>query len=309
MNTYPILLDCDPGHDDVMAILMLCGNPNLHLLGITVSAGNSTLENTSRNALGTLELIGRNDIPVCLGKDKPLYSKLSIADSVHGRSGLDGVTLPNIQKEPVKKDCSTFIHDLVLSQDTLVDLIVTGPQTNIAQYLLDYPEDKPHIHQILSMGGSAFSGNWSPYAEFNIWQDPEAADIVYRSGIPHVMCGLEATNLARISKEEMEDFRLVGNKTSEFFYGLCKFFADQEPDLPKDQKVEVPMHDAIPITYLINPSLIEMKDAYVSIGLEGEKRGQTICDFESDKPNAKVSLNLNTKEYLKELKRSIENLP
>ena len=173
----PIILDCDPGHDDAIALLLALGSPELELLGVTTTYGNQTLEKTTANALRVLELAGRGDVPVASGASAPLERELVVAAHVHGESGLDGPTLPPPSRGPVSDDAVEWMAGAVADAAGLVTLVPTGPLTNVARYLERHGTDG--IERIVLMGGAIAEGNMTPAAEFNIWADPEAAQAVF----------------------------------------------------------------------------------------------------------------------------------
>lgn len=167
-----VWLDCDPGHDDMLAIVMAALSPPLTLLGVSTSAGNSTVDNTTRNALDILHEIGRDDIQVVRGASHPLCRKLETAPAIHGISGLEGAELKRSPKEPITENPFLYIYNQIMGQGEQVEFVVTGAMTNLAILLLAFPSIKPHIGKITLMGGAIGLGNWSPAAEFNILVDP-----------------------------------------------------------------------------------------------------------------------------------------
>src|SRR2546421_9314180 len=190
----PILLDCDPGHDDAIALLLALASPELELLGITTVAGNQTLEKTTANAIRVLDFVGRDDIPVAAGADQPLLRDPFVAAYVHGEPGLDGPDLPPPQREPVRQHAVDFLAERIRARDGRVTLVPTGPLTNVALMLALHPDARPE--RIVLMGGAIAEGNVTPAAEFNIWCDPEAAARVFASGIDVAMIGLDVTHEA-----------------------------------------------------------------------------------------------------------------
>lgn len=183
----PILLDCDPGHDDAIAIVLALASPELDVKAITSSAGNQTPEKTLRNVLRMLTLLNRTDIPVAGGAVKPLMRELIIADNVHGESGLDGPALPEPTFAPQNCTAVELMAKTLRESAEPVTIVSTGPQTNVALLLNSHPELHSKIARIVIMGGAMGLGNWTPAAEFNIYVDPEAAEIVFQSGIPVVI--------------------------------------------------------------------------------------------------------------------------
>ena len=191
----PTILDCDPGHDDAIALLLALASPELELLGVTTTYGNQTLEKTTANALRVLELVGRTDVPVAAGADRPLERELVVAAHVHGESGLDGPALPGVGRRAVSDDAVAFMAAARrATREPPVTLVATGPLTNVARYLAAHGTDG--IARIVLMGGAIAEGNFTPAAEFNIWCDPEAAAAVFASGLDVTMIGLDVTHQA-----------------------------------------------------------------------------------------------------------------
>lgn len=183
----PIIIDCDPGHDDAIALVLALASPELDVKAITSSAGNQTPDKTLRNVLRMLTLLNRTDIPVAGGAPKPLMRELIIADNVHGESGLDGPALPEPAFAPQPCTAVELMAKTLRESTQPVTLVSTGPQTNVALLLNSHPELRDKIARIVIMGGAMGLGNWTPAAEFNIYVDPEAAEIVFQSGIPVVI--------------------------------------------------------------------------------------------------------------------------
>ncbi|CAJ1857366.1 pyrimidine-specific ribonucleoside hydrolase RihA [Aeromonas veronii] len=274
----PVILDCDPGHDDAIALILALASPELDVLAVTTSAGNQTPDKTLNNALRILTLLGRDDIPVAAGAPKPLARELIIADNVHGESGLDGPKLPDPAFAPQAMTGIELMARCLRESPEPVTLVPTGPLTNIALLLAAHPELKPRIARIVLMGGAAGAGNWTPAAEFNIYVDPEAADMVFKSGIPITMCGLDVTHEAQVMDEDIERVRAITNPVAQCVAGLLDFFMIYHRD-PKWGFAGAPLHDPCTIAWLLAPELFHGVECRVDIETSGEHTvGMTVVD-------------------------------
>ncbi|WP_421275528.1 pyrimidine-specific ribonucleoside hydrolase RihA [Aeromonas veronii] len=274
----PVILDCDPGHDDAIALILALASPELDVLAVTTSAGNQTPDKTLNNALRILTLLGRDDIPVAAGAPKPLARELIIADNVHGESGLDGPKLPDPAFAPQAMTGIELMARCLRESPEPVTLVPTGPLTNIALLLAAHPELKGKIARIVLMGGAAGAGNWTPAAEFNIYVDPEAADMVFKSGIPITMCGLDVTHEAQVMDEDIERVRAITNPVAQCVAGLLDFFMIYHRD-PKWGFAGAPLHDPCTIAWLLNPALFHGVECRVDIETSGEHTvGMTVVD-------------------------------
>ncbi|WP_376869717.1 pyrimidine-specific ribonucleoside hydrolase RihA [Aeromonas veronii] len=274
----PVILDCDPGHDDAIALILALASPELDVLAVTTSAGNQTPDKTLNNALRILTLLGRDDIPVAAGAPKPLARELIIADNVHGESGLDGPKLPDPAFAPQAMTGIELMARCLRESPEPVTLVPTGPLTNIALLLAAHPELKPRIARIVLMGGAAGAGNWTPAAEFNIYVDPEAADMVFKSGIPITMCGLDVTHEAQVMDEDIERVRAITNPVAQCVAGLLDFFMIYHRD-PKWGFAGAPLHDPCTIAWLLAPELFHGVECRVDIETRGEHTvGMTVVD-------------------------------
>ncbi|MBL0447654.1 pyrimidine-specific ribonucleoside hydrolase RihA [Aeromonas veronii] len=274
----PVILDCDPGHDDAIALILALASPELKVLAVTTSAGNQTPDKTLNNALRILTLLGRDDIPVAAGAPKPLARELIIADNVHGESGLDGPKLPDPAFAPQAMTGLELMAKCLRESLEPVTLVPTGPLTNIALLLAAHPELKPKIARIVLMGGTAGAGNWTPAAEFNIYVDPEAADMVFKSGIPITMCGLDVTHEAQVMDEDIERVRAITNPVAQCVAGLLDFFMIYHRD-PKWGFAGAPLHDPCTIAWLLAPELFHGVECRVDIETSGEHTvGMTVVD-------------------------------
>ena len=294
----PIILDCDPGHDDAMAIILAAYNPKIKLLGISTVSGNGAIDKVTQNALRVCALAKIN-LPVAQGSGVSLLGEAEAATDIHGESALDGADLPAPTFDLQEMSGVELIGKLVRDSAEKVTLVATGPLTNIALFLKLYPELVANVEQIVFMGGSASRGNRTPYAEFNIWMDPEATDVVLNSGLPLTMCGLDVTHQALVTKEIFAELEAMGTELSKKIIGLMKFFAksyDEVFEMP-----DPPLHDPVAIAVLIDPSVVQSKFVNVECELKGEfTRGATVVDIfdrEGRKKNATVALSLDAPKF------------
>jgi purine nucleosidase len=275
----PILIDTDPGQDDAVAILLALASPELQVLGITTVAGNVPLPLTSKNARIVCELAGRTDIPVFAGCEEPLKRKLVTAEHVHGKTGLDGISLPDPTMPLSDGHAVDFVVETIRSMaaDT-VTLCTLGPLTNIAQALQTAPDIAPRIKEIVLMGGAYFEvGNITPTAEFNIYVDPEAADIVFRSGAPITVMPLDVTHKVLVTKERNDAFRHAG-KVGAVVASWTEFF--ERFDKEKYGSLGAPLHDPCVIAYMLQPDLFTGRHINVEIETGSELTlGMTVADW------------------------------
>ncbi|MGQ0572358.1 MAG: nucleoside hydrolase [Armatimonadota bacterium] len=270
-----MILDCDPGHDDAFAILLAARH--LHVLGITTVSGNQSLDKVTANALKVVEFAALTRIPVARGSDRPLISQPQHAPEIHGETGLDGPQLPAPTTPLHPKHAVDFIIDTVMSTDG-VTLVPTGPLTNVATALRREPRLASRLVEISLMGGSLTFGNTTPAAEFNIWCDPEAAHIVFTSGVPIKMCGLNLTRQAEAGEAETERIRRLGNRTGRIVAELLDFFRGTLRRMFGLSGGS--LHDPCAVAWLIDPSLIQSRPMHVAIELNGQlTRGMTVCDY------------------------------
>ena len=289
--SIPIILDCDPGHDDAIALLLALASPEVEVLGVTTVHGNQTLEKTTANALRVLDLAGRSDVPVAAGADRPLTRELTVASHVHGDSGLDGPTLPPARHDPLGEHAVDFLERTIAASPVPVTLVPTGPLTNIA--LLLERTGGANVERIVSMGGAAAEGNMTPAAEFNIWADPEAAQAVYQAGLDVTMIGLDVTHLALTTPAIQARLRTAGAIGS-FVADLVDFFAVYHRETYGWDGA--PIHDAVAVAHVIQEGLVTTIERNVEIELESDIcRGRTVVDRwrRTDRPvNAHVGVDL-----------------
>lgn len=308
MSTTPkptILLDCDPGHDDAIAILFAAYYTNL--LGITTVSGNVPLELTTRNALLTTQLLNL-DIPVHVGAARPLVTEAVHAPDIHGESGLGGPVLPKLEREVTGNDAVTYLIDTIRQHDDLW-LVAVGPLTNVALALRLAPDIASKLKGISIMGGSSSFGNRTPVAEFNILADPEAADIVFKSGATLKMCGLNLTHQFDIRQPDLATIRQIDNAAAHFVADMLEFFGETYAE-QYFGKFTAPLHDPCAVMALTHPDLLEFAPRNVAVELKGEHtRGMTVVDerrVKTDLPqNAEVALNLNRDKALEALLEAI----
>jgi purine nucleosidase/pyrimidine-specific ribonucleoside hydrolase len=227
MPPIPLVLDCDPGHDDMVAILLAAGSPAIDLRAITTVGGNGTLEQVTRNALLTCTLAGIRDVPVAAGCDGPLLGPLLTAPHVHGESAMDGADLGEPGIELAGMHAVELLADVLTGAPEPVTVVAVGPLTNIGLLLRRHPEAAAGIREVVVMGGSMGAGNISPLAEFNIWVDPEAAHIVFSSGLPVTMCGLDVTHQALATQEVLRGADRAGTPLARTVVDLLGFFGDR----------------------------------------------------------------------------------
>lgn len=273
-----IIIDCDPGVDDAVALALAAAfRSKFRLLAITTVAGNQTLERVTRNALDLAALL-HLDVPVASGCDAPLIRHKETAADVHGPTGLGDCRLPRSGAEPVSDNAVIFLRDTILSlpDEEQITLLPIGPLTNIALLLKTFPEVKKRIDLICLMGGGLNGGNVTPTAEFNIWADPEAAQMVFSVGIPIVMCGLDATMDGGLTRPQVTGLLQGGGAVSGYFGQMLDFYFRCESYRGRDV---VAIHDATTILYLLHPELFPTVTCPVSIDCsEGMNRGMTVGD-------------------------------
>lgn len=296
----PIILDCDPGHDDALAIALALARPELRSLGITTVAGNAPLEQTTRNALRILTLLGRTDVPVAAGAERPILRESWVPVEFHGPSGLDGADLPEPAVGPVAVGALELTAALLRAADEPVTLVATGPLTNLALLLRSVPRLRERIAGISLMGGSLGEGNTTAAAEFNIWADPDAAAIVFESGIPIRMAGLDVTHQALVLPADLERLERLGTKVSGVYADLMRFFAAHHRD--RYGWEGPPIHDAVAVAWLVDPDLVRSERLRIDVETTGtHTRGRTVADREglTGRPaNAEVGLGINRERLI-----------
>lgn len=283
-----IIIDTDPGQDDAVAILLALASPvEIDLLGIVAVAGNVGLAQNAKNALKVVELSGRTDVAVYAGCSRPLRRELVTAEHVHGQTGLDGPDLPEPEKLLEEQHGVDFIIETIMREpEGTVTLCALGPLTNLAMALVKAPAIAPRIKEIVLMGGGYFeAGNITPAAEFNIYVDPEAADVVFRSGVPLVVMPLDVTHQMLATPERIQAFRDLGNASGSAIAEMLGF--SERFDLKKYGWDGAPLHDPCVTAYLLAPEIFEGRLCNVEIETDSElTRGMTVADYwhVTDKP-------------------------
>jgi inosine-uridine nucleoside N-ribohydrolase len=308
--SVPVLIDCDPGHDDAIALLLALASPELELLGVTTVAGNQTLEKTTANAIRVLELAGRADVPVAAGAARPLVRDPYVAADVHGESGLDGPTLPAPGAAPLDRHAVDFMAEVVLASPRPVTLVPTGPLTNVALFLARHPGAAERLDRIVLMGGAIAEGNVTPAAEFNVWADPEAARRVFTSGLDVTMVGLDVTHKALVTPAHADLLR-AGGRTGTVVAELLDFYGRFHRETYGF--AGSPVHDAVAVAHVVRPGLVETVERHVAVECGSELcRGRTVVDLwrrTGNPPNAHVAVDLDADAFLGLLLDRIRTFP
>lgn len=290
-----IILDCDPGHDDAVALLLAHGNPNIELLAVTTVVGNQTLEKVTRNALSVGTIAGITGVPFAAGCDRPLVRTIENAPDIHGESGMDGPAQPESTIALDPRHAVDLIIELIMTHEPgTITLVPTAGLTNIAMAARKEPRIVERVKEVVLMGGGYHVGNWSPVAEFNIKIDPEAAHIVFNEKWPVVMVGLDLTHQALATPEVCAAIEAVGTKPAKFVMELMEFFTKTYKDA---QGFDYPpVHDPCAVAYVIDPTVMTTQKVPVDIELTGTLTlGMTVADFRAPAPadcNTSVAVKL-----------------
>ncbi|WP_047983535.1 nucleoside hydrolase [Ornithinibacillus californiensis] len=300
----PVIIDCDPGIDDVMALLFAFVRTELDILLITTEAGNQTQAKTTYNARSFLSYMNQ-EIEVARGLEQPLFQELEVAEDVHGESGLGDVIFPEPDFEESSRSAIQALYERITKSPEPVVLIATGPLTNIGALFLAHPEVKAKIRYISFMGGAAVGGNMTPTAEFNVYVDPHAADIVFRSGVPIVMSGLDVTHKAFLDESDLKEIEEIGTELSDRLVELMKFYrraAKQTAFHEEGFATNIRLHDLCAVAYVVEPNLFQGDDCYVAIETEGKlTKGTTVVDYTQSLPypkNVHVLHTVKRKEFV-----------
>ena len=281
-----IILDCDPGHDDAIALILAHGNPDIELLAVTTVHGNQTLEKVTRNALAVARIAGITGIPFAAGTERPLVREPEIAPTIHGESGMDGPVLPEPLFDIVPMHAVDLIIDTIMNSPAgTITLVPTGALTNIALAVRKEPRIAERVKEVVLMGGGYHEGNWSATAEFNIIIDPEAAHIVFNEKWKLTMVGLDVTHKALATPDVVAAITAIDTAPARFVLELLEFFAEsykhaQGFDFP-------PVHDPCAVAYVIDPTVMRVVKVPIAIELTGTHTlGMTVADFRAPAPES-----------------------
>ena len=297
---HKIILDCDPGHDDAVALLLAHGSPEIDLLAVTTVVGNQTLEKVTRNALAIARVANITGVPFAAGSPRPLVRTIENAPDIHGESGMDGPELPEPAIELDPRHAVDLIIDTVMAHDPgTITLVPTGGLTNIALAVRKEPRIAERVKEVVLMGGGYHVGNWSAVAEFNIKIDPEAAHIVFNEKWPLTMVGLDLTHQALATDEVANRIAAVGTKPAKFVGELLEFFGQTYKDA---QGFDFPpVHDPCAVAYVIDPSVMTTQRVPLDVELTGTLTlGMTVADFRAPAPadcNTSVAVDLDHQKF------------
>lgn len=298
MEKIKMILDCDPGHDDAIALMLAGNHPDIELLGITVESGNQTLKKTGRNALNLCQYLNI-DVPVCLGVPNPIIKAVEVCEVIHGESGLDGFDFPPLSISYDYRKAVDFIIDTLMDSDELITMVTTGPMTNLALAMRVEPKIISKIKEVVLMGGAYANGNVTPAAEFNIFTDPEAAYIVFNSGCKVTMIGLDVTRQVLVLPEIVSRMEKIGNKASDLFVKLMKVFNENQKKVFGFEGG--PLHDPVTIAYLLDRSLLDVRHVHCEIDIShGPSYGRTNCDvfdYMHKEKNTYVAMGIDVEKF------------
>ncbi|MEX9870077.1 nucleoside hydrolase [Providencia huaxiensis] len=306
-----IILDCDPGHDDAIALLLAYGNPDIELLAVTTVAGNQTLKKVTHNALAIAEMAKITGVPFAAGSVRPLVREIEVAPDIHGESGLDGPVLPTPTLTLDERHAVSLIIETIMSHPPkTVTLVPTGALTNIALAARLEPRIVERVKEVVLMGGGYHVGNWSAVAEFNIKIDPEAAHIVFNEKWPLTMVGLDLTHQALATPDVVKEIAEIGSDCSQFVVELLNFFGKmykqaQGFDAP-------PVHDPCAVAYVIDPTVMTTQKVPVNIELTGTHTlGMTVADFRHPAPencHTQVAVKLDHHKFWQLIINALKNI-
>lgn len=292
--TIKIVMDTDPGIDDAAALTMALNDPQIDLKLITSVAGNVTVDKTTKNALKIVRFFNK-DVPVAAGAQQPLIKEFEDAARIHGESGMPGYDFPEDLGKPVAKTAVEALRDTILASDEKITLVPTGSYTNIALLFSEYPEVKDHIDRIVAMGGSLGMGNMTSAAEFNVFTDPDAAKVMYQSGLPITMVGLDITMKALLTPESLQKLPTI-NETGRMLHDIIIHDGDNSAQ-------GIAMHDVNTIFYLLHPEAITTRPMWIDVITDGPAIGETVGDirgaYHNGKTNADVCVDIDAAAFNK----------
>ncbi|MGH2428391.1 MAG: nucleoside hydrolase [Candidatus Limnocylindria bacterium] len=303
--THRVILDCDPGHDDAMAILLAAASPAIELIAITTVAGNQTLDKTTLNARRVCSVAGIENVPIVPGRDRPLVRDQLVAASIHGESGLDGPAWSTPTVEAASRDAVDLIVSEALAGG--LTIVAVGPLTNVASAIQGEPRVREALERVVLMGGAIGLGNWTPAAEFNIHADPEAAEIVFTSGTPITMVPLEVTHRALATDQVLARIDALGTPVGRMAAQLLRYFAET---YRRVFGFEAPaVHDPCAVAALIDPGIVSTRRLNVMIDTESTlSAGRTVVDVYGTTgraPNADVGTDLDVDRFWDEMVRAL----
>lgn len=309
-SAIPVILDCDPGHDDAIAILLAVASPELDLLGVTTTFGNCSVEDATRNAIQVLDLARRADIPVAAGAAGPLSGRRELGNYVHGASGLDGPKLRPPSRVADSRSALELMASALESACQPVVMVATGPLTNVAELLQARPDLVVRIREVIFMGGSTERGNHTPAAEFNTYADPEALHLALQAGVRVRMVGLNLTHQALATPEVVERMRAMPHLLGQTAAAWMNFFGSSYQRIWDFQSP--PVHDPCTVAALLQPDLIRWRECFVAVELNGTwTRGATVVDLFDrlgQRPNCSVAVTLDAPHYWDMLLDAIDRL-
>jgi len=316
VKKIPVIIDCDPGHDDAIALLWALASPSLEVKAVTTVAGNQSIEKVTDNAIKVLTKARVYDIPVGQGYSRPLIGELNDGGLIHGETGLDGPRLPEKAFEKVELNSVELMIKTIDEAQEKITLVALGPLSNLARLFIIRPDLKEKIEQISLMGGGTY-GNWIPAAEYNIWVDPEAAKVVFDSGIPIIMAGLDVTQKAYVTDEENEKLKAQGNEVSIFVSELIEFYRQYHYQV--EGFPGCTLHDPCAIAALVHPEIFTAEQCHVDIELNGKlTRGMTVIDRigylekifnEKKERQVKVLFGVDREKFVEYLLEAMARLP
>jgi inosine-uridine nucleoside N-ribohydrolase len=310
MAGVPTFLDCDPGHDDALALLLAVSSPEVDLVGVSTVAGTAGVEVTTRHAIQVLDLAGRPDIPVAPGCGRPLVRDPIVTEKLGPTAMLEGLGLPEPRRVATEPHAVELLARLVGEHPDRLTLVCTAPLTNVALFLRLYPRLAERVHRIVLMGGSATIGNATPSAEFNAWADPEAAKIVLGSGLDITMMGLDLTFRAQLTTEEAESLRPAG-RCGEFVATILAEVAARHGHY--SQRIGTPLHDAVAVAEVLWPDLVEKVKRHVAVETGSPLTyGRTVVDrwgITDAEPNVAYGINIDRDEFASRFLERMLRLP